>query len=271
MFQATPQRTPPARQPRPQTRSCARRSASAASDELRRPRRERRRAGSCPPAARRTAAAARCTAPRRRRRTGRRGSSPAARCRQPSSISSDSSTSAPPRPMPNCPPAARRTRRSRNSKDQPVRADAEAAGEQAGQAQRGAAQQQRGPARGPAGSRHADQRDAPGRRAPIHNQGLWCTAACTRPLAVSLPPKTPGSDFHSVRFCGKYQGSSTKAARPSSTQPSTMRCARSRPRCTGSAARAAASAMPRQRGSELTSFSHLEISRLRSALAPYLA
>ncbi len=32
VFQATPQRTPPARQPRPQTRSCARRSASAAKD-----------------------------------------------------------------------------------------------------------------------------------------------------------------------------------------------------------------------------------------------
>ena len=34
VFQATPQRTPPTRQPSPHTRSCARRSASAPSEKL---------------------------------------------------------------------------------------------------------------------------------------------------------------------------------------------------------------------------------------------
>ena len=217
VFQATPQRTPPARQPRPQTRSCA---------EALGQRGERRRAGFVEEGADQALAHRQrdeqqqqraAAAPRRRRRTGRRGSSPAARCPAPSSISSDSSASAPPRPMPNC-PAGRAPNQRVQQLEGPAASRRWRSPPPAGPARPTAAPaSSSAPWRRPAGQRHADSRQQqPGQRRSTA-RACQCAAPAPAPLAVSAPPNTPGSDCSSVRFCGKYQGSSTKAA--SAQQP----------------------------------------------------
>jgi len=105
---------------------------------------------------------------------------------------------------------------------------------------------------------------------PVHSQGLWCTAACTRPLAVSLPPKMPAASATRTGSAGNTRAAARSRPAPAATSPA--RCAARAAGRDSSRPRAARWTCPRsQRGSELTSFSHLEIKRLRSALAPYFA
>ena len=267
VFHATPQRTPPATQPRPQMRSCPSRSASTRADHA--PSSSTNAPIRLLPTGSATNSSSNATdsttAPATNRSPRNRPSraSPA-----PSSMTSTSTTQAPPSPMPNCPDGNAPNSPCSHANDQPRSPIANPAPSTPTSPATAAVASTRPCAR-PLGS-HAPTSASSSAAPPLHSHGLPCRSACSSALAVSGPANTPASACHSVRSCGKYHGSSAHATNPDPAQANTARRARTCPRF-GIDTRLKPATSSAQRGSELTSFSQRAISRLRSALAPYLA
>jgi len=102
--------------------------------------------------------------------------------------------------MPNCPPGSSPNQALSASNDQPVAPMAKPLASSPASAPPAASTHSQ-PCTRDAGSHQATPHSSNPAR-PIHSQGRPCCSACTNALAVSVPPKTPGSARHSDRFCG---------------------------------------------------------------------
>jgi hypothetical protein len=269
VFQATPQRTPPARQPRPKLRSLKMRATKAVSDQLpvfadegagqrleHRVDDEQRQQAPQP-----TTAAATNRSPRKKPRR--------AMPKAPRSTSAASATS---RPSP-CRTAARRVRRTRLSarrSSSPWRRSGSPPAQQAAMA----------PTKPPASSTCALRRPGqPWRRhcasaRPARPMPAARAAPCARGLqqavgglgALQAWPMRPAA----VGVLQRVPGQQQVAEQAQASQAQIQRRAQGGGR--GRSGRPRRDARRRaQRGSELTSFSQRAIRRRRSALAPYFA
>ena len=225
VFQATPQRTPPARQPRPQVRSWPSRSANAASEK--RPASSRKAPASATATGRATNSSSRAAqsttepatnaSPRNR---------PVPARPQPSSISRASRVSAPPRPMPCWPAASVPNAAFIQANDQPVAPIEKPLARMPNRpiaAPMPASRPRPGPRTPLATAQSASARSA------VQSQGLPSIVAARRPLAESSALNTARSESSRFLSPARYHGRSTNAARPSPVQATSAARIRSRP------------------------------------------
>ncbi len=259
VFQATPQREPPATQARLKLRSLAMRAtnramASRPSSSMKAPAsafitgKTMNRASS---AAAQTTQAETNRSPRKKPRR--------ARPKLPRT-SSAASASAAPQPRPGC--RTGNAKPAASSRTTPPKPPASSSS----------------PCARP-GRRAAATAHAPSPAMPLQTHGRPCDAACSRPLAVAAPSHAAAKASRPLASWRAYHGHSRQPTAPSTTHAhSGAFGARSRPRAARVAWKAPASsparaddATRRQRGSALISFSQRAMRRRRSVLAPYFA